>query len=159
MTTKVQLEAQVAQLKEELAAAQAAVTPATPPKLPNFSNRVWLPKAQEINTEVTHQGNTFVPVKSGKCNNGSDFIEWSVQVDNYDKELGRRVYSKNRFILKAWKEQYEQVMQLIEADQRLVELTANFLPDTWKDQDGNERQADRWYVVSVAPISRKESNS
>ena len=78
MTTKTELEAQVAQLQEQLAAAQSA-TPDSAPRLPGFADRVWLP--ENIDEVLTNQdGTTWKPVRYGTTKNGSRFIEWKTSV-------------------------------------------------------------------------------
>jgi len=154
--TKAELETQVAELKEQLAAAQAS-TPDAAPRLPGFANYVWLPR--DIDEVVTMKdGSTFNPVRYGTTNNGSRFIEWSAQVDTYNKRLGKRIYSKAKFTFKAWNEQCDQVIRLIQEDNRLVEITANFLPDAWT-KDGVEYTKDYWFVLSVDAVERKEPQS
>jgi hypothetical protein len=99
MTTKTELEAQVAQLQEQLAAAQSA-TPDSAPRLPGFADRVWLPG--DIDEVVTNQdGTTWKPVKYGTTKNGSRFFEWKTSVSHLDKKTNKRIYSKTRIPFKA----------------------------------------------------------
>lgn len=152
MTTKAQLETQVAQLQEQLAAAQAA-TPDAAPRLPGFADRVWLP--ENVDEVVTNQdGTTWKPVKYGTTKNGSRYIEWKAQVSHFDKETNKRTYSKTRIPFKAWNDQCDQIMSLIQDGNRLVDITANYLPDTWS-YEGKDYSRDFWYVSSVNPIERE----
>ena len=151
MTTKAQLEAQVTELQERLDAALAA-TPDAAPRLPGFADRIYLPK--DVDEVVTNKdGSTWKPVKYGTTKNGSRYIEFKAQVAHKDKETGKRTYSRTRIPLKAWNDQCDQIMSLIQDDNRLVEITANFLPDTWV-YEGKDYSTDFWYVVSVDPIER-----
>ena len=151
MTTKAQLEAQVTELQEQLAAAQAA-TPDAAPRLPGFADRIWLP--ENVDEVVTNQdGTTWKPVKYGTTKNGSRYIEFKAQVSHKDKESGKRTYSRTRIPFKAWNDQCDQIMSLIQGDNRLVDITANYLPDTWS-YEGKDYSRDFWYVASVDPIER-----
>ena len=153
MTTKAQLEAQVTELQEQLAAAQAA-TPDSAPRLPGFANRIWLPKSLDEVVTLA-DGKTFKPVRYGTTNNGSRFIEWTAQLSSLDKKTGNRIYSKAKFAFKAWNEQCDQVIELINAGNRLVDVTANFLPDVWS-YEGIQYTKDFWFVLSVDPLERDE---
>ena len=154
MATKTELEQQVVELQAQLAAAQSA--PDKAPRLPGFADRVWLPK--NIDQVVTNEdGTTWTPVKHGTTKNGSRFIEFSAQVAYRDDE-GKRTYSKVRIPLKAWNEQCDQIMSLIQDDNRLVDITANFLPDTWM-YEGKEYSRDFWLISSVDPFERGATKS
>ena len=151
MTTKAQLEAQVTELQEQLAAAQAA-TPDAAPRLPGFANRIWLP--ENVDEVVTNKdGSTWRPVKVGTTKNGSRYIEFKAQVSHFDKDTQKRTYSYTRFPFKAWNDQCDQIMSLIQDGNRLVDITANFLPDTWK-YEGKEYSRDYWIISSVDPFER-----
>jgi hypothetical protein len=153
MTTKTELEAQVAQLQEQLAAAQSA-TPDSAPRLPGFADRVWLPG--DIDEVVTNQdGTTWKPVKYGTTKNGSRFFEWKTSVSHLDKKTNKRIYSKTRIPFKAWNEQADQIMNMIKDGTRLVDITANYLPDAW-NYEGQDFSQDFWYVTSVDPFVRNE---
>ena len=152
MTTKAQLVAQVAQLEEQLVAALAA-TPDAAPRLPGFANRIWLPES--IDEVVTNKdGSTWKPVKYGTAKNGSRFIEFKAQVSFFDEDTQKRTYSYTRFPFKAWNDQCDQIMSLIQDGNRLVDITANYLPDTWS-YEGKDYSRDFWYISSVDPYEAK----
>jgi len=152
LDVKAQLDArdqELLALKDQLAA-----VPDSAPRLPGFADRVWLP--ENIDEIVTNQdGSTWRPVSYGTTKNGSRFIEWKAQVSHCPKKGGKRTYSKTRIPFQAWNEQCDQIMSLIKDGNRLVDITANFLPDTWEYQ-GKEYSKDFWYVTSVDPFVRQE---
>ena len=72
-----------------------------------------------------------------------------------DKKTNKRIYSKTRIPFKAWNEQADQIMNMIKDGTRLVDITANYLPDAW-NYEGQDFSQDFWYVTSVDPFVRNE---
>ena len=122
MATKAELEQQVTELQSQLAAAQSA--PDAAPRLPGLAERIWLPKS--LDEEVEGANGSFKTVKQGKTLNGKEWLSFKAQVSHEDKDTKVRTYSKHRFTFKAWNENAQLIKDLIEANDRLVDVTANY---------------------------------
>ena len=153
MTTKAELVQQVSDLQAQLAAAQSA--PDAAPRLPGLAERIWLPKS--LDEEFEGANGTFKTVKQGKTVNGKEWLSFKAQVSHEDKDTKVRTYSKHRFTFKAWNENAQLIKDLIEANDRLVDVTANYLPDSYTNRDGVDVQTDNYLILSVNPVERTKS--
>lgn len=153
MATKAELEQQVTELQSQLAAAQSA--PDAAPRLPGLAERIWLPKS--LDEEFEGANGTFKAVKQGKTPNGKEWLSFKAQVAHLDDDTNVRTYSKHRFTFKAWNENRQLIMDLIEANDRLVDITANYVPDVYTNRDGIDVQIDNYLILSINPVKRTNS--
>ena len=49
------------------------------------------------------------------------------------------------------------IKDLIESNDRLVDITANFLPDVFTTRDGVDVQIDTYLIGSIDPVKRTNS--
>ena len=153
MATKAELEQQVTELQAQLAAAQSA--PDAAPRLPGLAERIWLPKS--LDEEIEGANGSFKVVKQGQTPSGKEWLSFKAQVAYYDKETETRIFSKHRFTFKAWNDNARMIKELIESNDRLVDITANFLPDVFTTRDGVDIQIDTYLIGSIDPVKRANS--
>ena len=130
--------------------------PDSAPRLPNLAVRAWLPKS--LDEQITRKdGTTFNPVKQGKNQKGDEWIKFRIQLHHKDERSGKRIYSKSYFQVKAMGAVREQIIELINSNERLVDLTASYLPYEIPASDERpEVQVDEFYLQSVTPFLRNE---
>ena len=130
--------------------------PDSAPRLPNLAVRAWLPKS--LDEQITRKdGTTFNPVKQGQNQQGDEWIKFRIQLSHYDDRSDKRIFSKSFFQVKAMGAVREQIIDLINSNERLVELTASYLPYEIAASDARPAvQVDEFYLKSVKPVPRKQ---
>ena len=146
----------IQELESKLDATPDEEQPESAPRLPDLTLTGYLPRA--LDEVVTcKDGTTFNVVKVGQNKEGVNWLKWDMQASFKDEASGKVFYSKNRFKVKALGELRDQIAELIESDNRLVELTASYLPYELPSRDNQEVmvQFDEYLIKSVRHIPRK----
>jgi hypothetical protein len=153
-----QRDVRIQELETERDANPVVEQPDSAPRLPNLAVRAWLPKS--LDEQITRKdGTTFNSVKQGQNQQGVDWIKFRIQLSHLDERSGKRFYSKSYFQVKAMGAIREQIIDLISSNERLVELTASYLPYEIAASDARPPvQVDEFYLKSVTPVLRKEES-
>jgi len=136
--------------------------PDSAPSLPNLALRAWLPSSLDEKVQKK-DGTYFDAVTQGKNKAGKDWIKFQIQASHYNERFQKRFYSKFYLKVKALGEIRDQIIELIESNQRLVALTASYLPYEYslRDSEGNDLppvQVDEFFLTSVTPVPRRDAS-
>ena len=139
------------------AAAQAANVEETR-KQPFFhlSIRCWLP---EMGSKL------HASMKLDKTQKGAGRVRFAAAPTGYNEEAndGEGGYlSGGLFNFEATDNGYGDlataVLRGIASDERLVDIKAQYKPYQYRNRDGEKRTADKWFIVEMTPVGRRETD-
>lgn len=167
MATKIQLEAQLAALREELASVKAAAEEtalaanrqiealqqqqAPSPAAPHLDQVLWLQRKPLTETGPGPEGRGNI----GHTRQGTLTVRFGAQYASLDKRTGERRFGEWRFYT-AYGDMASQVIAFMAGPDRLAKIQAYEEP--WASQEGADRRSD-WVVRGFTPIPRGASQA